>query len=62
MRFTTILLGGLALASAAPALAQDETAPPPALKLSGGTTLISDYRFRGAQSDSSPALQTTRRN
>lgn len=60
MRFTTILLGGLALASAAPAFAQDETAPPPALKLSGGTTLISDYRFRGAtQTDSGPALQTT---
>lgn len=60
MRFTHILLAGLALTAAAPALAQDETAPPPALKLSGGTTLISDYRFRGVtQSDSDPALQTT---
>lgn len=59
MRFTTLLLGGLVLASATPAFAQD-AAPPPAVKLSGGATLITDYRFRGTtQTDEDPAVQAT---
>ena len=59
MRFTTLLLGGLALASAAPVFAQD-AAPPPAVKLTGGATLISDYRFRGTtQSNGDRAIQGT---
>ena len=90
MRFSILspLLGtvAVALASAAPAMAQDaqpatgqdmpatpttgrdpssatvanttETAP--AIKVTGGLTLISDYRFRGlTQTDSGPALQGT---
>ena len=44
---------------AAPAAAQD-TAPPRALTVSGGATLVSDYRFRGvSQSDGGPAAQAT---
>jgi uncharacterized protein (TIGR02001 family) len=59
MRYSHIL-GGLALAFSAPVLAQDETAPPPALKVTGGATLISDYRFRGlTQTDEKPAIQGT---
>lgn len=75
MRFTPLLIGGFALIAVTPALAQEtapangdpaatsgpaETAPPPAFKLSGGTTLISDYRFRGVtQTNGDAALQTT---
>lgn len=61
MRFSTITLGALLLlATAAPAMAQDETAPPPAFKVTGGVTLTSDYRFRGlTQTDQSPAIQAT---
>lgn len=73
MRFTPLLAGSLALL-ASPALAQeepappraettsatDETAPPPPFKLSGGVTVVSDYRFRGlTQSDETVALQGT---
>lgn len=37
-----------------------ETAPPPAFKVTGGVTLVSDYRFRGlTQSDEFLALQGT---
>ena len=60
MRFSTISLSALALLSATPAFAQDETAPPPPVKLSGGVTLISDYRFRGlTQTNGDPAVQGT---
>ena len=73
MRFTHILYGSFALAAAAPAVAQDsvgppntpvetvgETAPPPPFKVTGGATLISDYRFRGlTQTNEDPALQGT---
>ena len=77
MRFSTITLGALLLATtAAPAFAQDTPAPvpdakdapaapattsePPLLKVSGGLTLISDYRFRGlTQSEGGAAFQGT---
>jgi uncharacterized protein (TIGR02001 family) len=60
MRISTLMLGGLVLAAtAAPAMAQD-TAPPAPFKVTGGVTLISDYRFRGlTQTDSGPAVQGT---
>lgn len=49
---------GLALAlMSTPALAQDET---PAVTISGGATLVSDYRFRGiSQTDKDFAVQGT---
>ena len=60
MRFTPMFVGGMLLAATTPAFAQDATSPPPAFKLTGGTTLISDYRFRGVtQTDGDAALQTT---
>jgi uncharacterized protein (TIGR02001 family) len=41
-------------------VAAAETAPTPMLKLTGSTTLISDYRFRGVtQTNGDAALQTT---
>ncbi len=43
------------LAVATPAFAQDQ---PPAVTISGGVTVVSDYRFRGiSQTDKTPALQ-----
>lgn len=60
MRFTPLFASILLAATATPALAQDATDPPPAFKLTGGTTLITDYRFRGVtQTGGEPALQTT---
>ena len=61
MRFPLLTLGALALtASVTPALAQDEAAPPPAFKVTGGATLISEYRFRGlTQTNEDPAVQGT---
>lgn len=76
MRISTMTLGALLLAaSATPALAQtatpadvakDAPAPapatsePPLLKVTGGATLISDYRFRGlTQTHSNGAIQGT---
>ena len=60
MRLSMISLAALALAgAAAPAFAQDTDVPPP-VKVTGGVTLISDYRFRGlTQSDEDPAVQGT---
>lgn len=50
----------LALMVATPALAQDETAPPPEFTVNGGATLVSDYRFRGiSQTDKDFAVQGT---
>jgi uncharacterized protein (TIGR02001 family) len=44
----------------ASATVADTTASAPAIKVTGGATLISDYRFRGlTQSDSGPAAQGT---
>ena len=72
MRFTTLLCGGLALAVAMPAFAQDttalppgvstdtagDTAPPEPITVSGSATIVSDYRFRGvSQSDQEMAVQ-----
>ncbi|CAN5324693.1 TorF family putative porin [soil metagenome] len=59
MRFSMISLGALALASAAtPAMAQD--APASAFTITGGATVVSDYRFRGlTQTDEKPAIQGT---
>jgi uncharacterized protein (TIGR02001 family) len=60
MRFTTLVLGAFALGTALPAAAQEETAPTPAVKVTGGATLISDYRFRGTtQTDEDGAVQGT---
>ena len=41
------LLGLALLATAAPALAQEETDPPSPITINGTATLVSDYRFRG---------------
>ena len=63
MRTHIIGLSALAAAlSAAPALAQDATptAPPSAFTISGGATVVSDYRFRGiSQTDKRFAVQGT---
>jgi len=54
-----VLLSALALTSlATPALAQEETAPPKPVTVSGSVGLVSDYRFRGvSQSDEQLAVQ-----
>lgn len=58
MRFSMITLGGLMLAAATPAMAQDETAPPPAITVNGSATVVSDYRFRGiSQTNLKAAVQ-----
>ena len=60
MRFTTLLLGGIMLAAASPALAQSETDPPAAITVSGSATVVSDYRLRGvSQTDKHAALQAS---
>ncbi len=58
MRFSTLSLGGLLLvATAVPAFA-DDAAPPPAITINGGATVVSDYRFRGvSQTDKNVAIQ-----
>ena len=54
---SAILATTLALA-AIPAAAQDETAPPKPITVSGSVGLVSDYRFRGvSQSDRNLAVQ-----
>lgn len=57
MRFTILGMSALALAAvSAPAFAQDEPASP--ITVSGGATVVTDYRFRGiSQSDKRFALQ-----
>lgn len=51
------VLAGFALA-ATPVLADDETAPPPAVTVNGNVSLVTDYRFRGvSQSGGDPAIQ-----
>ena len=58
MRLTPTL-AGLALVVPASAHAQD-TAPPSAITVNGGATLVSDYRFRGvSQTDRKVAIQGT---
>ncbi|TXC71876.1 hypothetical protein FSB78_13615 [Sphingomonas ginsenosidivorax] len=57
MRFSTLLLGGIALAAATPVFAQD-SAPPKPITVTGSVGLVSDYRFRGvSQSDENLAIQ-----
>ncbi|MFS0773527.1 TorF family putative porin [Sphingomonas sp. 1P08PE] len=59
MRFSHLLVGGLCLAAtASPAFAQEDTAPPAPVTVSGSVGLVSDYRFRGvSQSDKNLAVQ-----
>lgn len=58
MRFL-ILTGAALLATAAPAFAQD-TAPPKAFTVTGGATIVTDYRFRGiSQTNKKVAVQGT---
>ncbi len=58
MRFSHLLVGGLSLVAATPAFAQDDTAPPPPVTISGSAAIVSDYRFRGvSQSDEDVAVQ-----
>lgn len=60
MRTSIMALGLSIVLSSTPALAQDETDPPPAITVSGGATLVSDYRFRGiSQTDKEFAVQGT---
>lgn len=55
---TRCLVSVLATAAAAPALAQDETAPPPAITINGSVAVVSDYRFRGiSQTDKEFGVQ-----
>jgi len=57
MRFSSISLGALLLATTAPAFAQ-EAAPAPSITLNGTATVISDYKFRGiSQTDGNFAVQ-----
>ncbi len=57
MRFSKIVLAALA-ATATPAFAQEETAPPEPITVSGSASITSDYRFRGvSQSDKEVAVQ-----
>jgi len=60
MRFSTISLSALMLASVAtPAFADDApTAPPPAITINGTATVVTDYRFRGvSQTAKNVAIQ-----
>lgn len=65
MRTSLLGFAAVALAAAAtPAMAQDApaapAAPAPAITISGGATLVSDYRFRGiSQTDKRFAVQGT---
>ena len=60
MKFLTKACFGMLLAASTlstPAFAQDEEASGP-VSLSGGISVVSDYRFRGvSRSDEDPALQ-----
>jgi uncharacterized protein (TIGR02001 family) len=62
MRISTISLGALMLAVAAPAMAQDasETEPASAITVTGSVSATTDYRFRGlSQSNKDPAAQAS---
>ena len=55
---SSLAVGGALFAIAGPATAQ--TAPPAAVTVTGGATLVTDYRFRGlSQTDRSVAVQAT---
>lgn len=56
MRFSMISLGALMLATATPALAQEE--PADDFTVTGSATVVSDYRFRGfSQTGEEPTIQ-----
>ncbi len=60
MRFSSMTLGALLLATTAtPAVAQDApTAPPPEITINGTAAVVSDYRFRGvSRTDKGFAVQ-----
>lgn len=58
MRFSMISLAALMVAAATPAMAQDETAPAPAITVNGSVAVVSDYKFRGiSQTDGNFAVQ-----
>lgn len=59
MRFTILGMSAFALAAVtAPAFAQDAAAPASDFTVTGGATVVSDYRFRGiSQTDKRFALQ-----
>ncbi len=59
MRFSHLLAGGLCLAMATPAFAQEETAPPTSpITVSGSVAVLSDYRLRGiSQTNKNAAIQ-----
>ncbi|WP_066664884.1 MULTISPECIES: TorF family putative porin [unclassified Sphingomonas] len=61
MRFTKAIAGALLLAATAtPAFAQDETEAPDAFTITGGATVVSDYRFRGfSQTSEEATIQGT---
>ena len=57
MRFSHLILGALACA-ASPAFAQDDTAPPKPVTISGSVAILTDYRLRGiSQTDKHAAVQ-----
>ncbi len=56
-KFVFLILASSSVAFAAPAMAQDQS-DEPALSVSGGAAVVSQYRFRGiGLSDEQPALQ-----
>jgi|GEM_PF-117797 len=58
MRLMSNTAVALTLTLAAPAFAQDQTAPPPAITITGNVAIVSDYRMRGVSlSDTKPAIQ-----
>ena len=65
MRCSTLILAGVVLAGATPAVAQDQTAaaptaPPAEITINGTATVVTDYRFRGvSQTDRKATLQGT---
>jgi len=61
MKFTKAIAGALLLAATAtPAFAQDQTDAPDAFTITGGATVVSDYRFRGfSQTGEDPTIQGT---
>ncbi len=62
MRTFTLRSGGLLIAilAAVPAFADSPAAPAPEFTVTGGVTVVSDYKFRGiSQAGSEPAVQGT---
>lgn len=60
VRFGVAAAGAMLLMSAAPALADDAGNLGGGFSVTGGATIVSDYRFRGiSQTDKHPAVQAT---